>query len=127
VINYYPPKAIFDLLPGAINLACMTFCVTGITTMISSGMRDRWITLAVSTGFFILEMLIKLVARVWSGGQWLYYVTILTRFEPQELVLVNDPTGHVALRYNLTLIGLGLACYAVAIVVFNRRDIPGPR
>jgi ABC-type transport system involved in multi-copper enzyme maturation permease subunit len=38
-----------------------------------------------------------------------------------------DTAGRNALRDDLTLLGLGLACYVVAAVIFNRRDIPGPR
>jgi ABC-2 type transport system permease protein len=127
LIDYYPPGSIMTLLPGAVNLACMLFCVTGITTMISAGIRDRWIALAISTGFYVFELLVKMVARVWPNGKWLFYFSFLTPFEPQELILASHPIGHVALRYNLTLVGIGLACYAVAIVIFNRRDIPGPR
>ena len=64
---------------------------------------------------------------MWSNGKWLFNFTFLSAFEPQEWILSAGNGSHVALRYNLTLIGLGLACYAVAVLVFNRRDIPGPR
>ena len=126
-VHFDPPLSLMAFLPGAINLACMTFCFTGITTMISAGLRDRWMAFAISGGFYIVQLIIKLVARMWPNGKWLFNLTFLTPFEPQELILATDPTSHAALRYNLTLIGLGLASYAVAVVIFNRRDIPGPR
>lgn len=126
-VHLDPPVVLGGFLPGAVNLACMTFCFTGITTMISAGLRDRWMAFAISGGFYIVEIVIKLVARMWADGKWLFYLSFLTPFEPQELILATDPAGHVALRYNLTLIGLGLASYLVAVVIFNRRDIPGPR
>jgi hypothetical protein len=126
-VHFDSPVPLRAFLPGAVNLACMTFCFTGITTMISAGIRDRWMAFAISGGFYIVEVVIKLVARMWPDGKWLFYLTFLSPFEPQELILATDPASHLALRYNLTLIGLGLASYAVAVVVFNRRDIPGPR
>ncbi len=126
-VRFDSPVAVMDFLPGAVNLACMTFCITGITTLISAGIRDRWMAFALAGGLYIAELVVKLVARMWPAGRWLFYLTFLTPFEPQELILASDPASHVALRCNLTLIALGLASYAVAVVVFNRRDIPGPR
>ncbi len=126
-VHFDPPVPLGDFFPGAVNLACMTFCFTGITTMISAGLRDRWMAFAISGGFYIVEIVIKLVARMWPNGKWLFNLTFLTPFEPQELILSTDPASHLALRYNLTLIALGLVSYVVAVVIFNRRDIPGPR
>ena len=105
----------------------MTFCFTAITTLVSSWGRDRWATIGVAGGFFIFSLIVKLVARMWSNGKWLFALTFLSNFEPQRLILLPDTTGHTALQYDLTLLGLGLACYAAAAVIFHRRDIPGPR
>jgi ABC-2 type transport system permease protein len=105
----------------------MTFCFTAVTTLVSSWGRDRWATVGVAGGFFIFSLIVKLIARMWVNGKRLFALSFLSAFEPQELILMPDATGHAALRYNLTLLGLGLACYVVAAVVFNRRDIPGPR
>jgi ABC-2 type transport system permease protein len=126
-VHLEQPVAVLAFLPGAVNLACMTFCFTGITTMVSAGIRDRWMALAIAGGFYIVELVIELIARMWAGGKWLFYLTFHSAFEPQQLILTAGKASHDALRYNLTLIGLGLACYAVAVLIFNRRDIPGPR
>jgi ABC-2 type transport system permease protein len=126
-VHFDTPIHVSEFLPGAVNLACMIFCFTGITTMISAGMRDRWMAFAISGGLYVVELVIKLVARMWPEGKWLFNFTFLTAFEPQEMILTSDPASHVALRCNLTLLTLGVASYAVAIVIFNRRDIPGPR
>jgi ABC-2 type transport system permease protein len=126
-VRFDSSVAAMDFLQGAVNLACMTFCVTGMTTVISAGIRDRWMAFALAGGFYVVELVIKLIARMWSNGKWLFEFTFLSAFEPQELILAADKSSHVALRYNLTLVGLGLACYAVAVLIFNRRDIPGPR
>ena len=121
------PVAVLGFLPAAANLACMTFCFTAMTTLISAGIRDRWMSFAIGGGFFIVQMVIDLVARMWPEGKWLFKLTFLSAFQPQELVLTAGADSGAGLRLDLTLIGLGLACYTVAIVIFNRRDIPGPR
>ena len=48
-------------------------------------------------------------------------------FEPQRLILEPDATGRTALQYDLTLLGIGLACYVAAAVITAWRDLPGPR
>jgi ABC-2 type transport system permease protein len=126
-VRFDSPVAMTEFLPGAVNLACMTFCVTAITTLISAGIRDRWMAFALSGGFYVVELVIKLIARMWPAGKWLFSLTFLSAFEPQELILGTNSGSHTALRYNLTLLGLGLLCYAAAVWIFNRRDIPGPR
>ena len=64
---------------------------------------------------------------MWPAGQWLFGLSFLSLFEPQELILMADHGGRTALEYNLVLLGIGLACYVAAAVIFCRRDIPGPR
>ena len=119
-----PPGRFF---PGAANLFAMIFCFTGVTTLISSWGRDRWRTVLWSGGFFVLSMVVKMVARMWPAGRWLEYFSFLSLFQPQELILMPDATAHTALRYNAALLALGLLCYVVAGVVFWRRDIPAAR
>jgi len=122
------PVTTKEFLPGAINLAAMTFCLTSITTLISSLSRDRWRTIAGGIAVLAVSFVIKMVARglVARGLPygWLNYLSFLSAFEPQELVLVP---GAPALRYDLALLGVGLACYLAAAVVFSRRDIPAAR
>ena len=77
----------------------------------------------------------KLVGIAVPGYSWLKYYTFLTAFEPQQLayrfwpkVLAAEATEswNILIQYNAILIGLGLAAYAVATVVFTRRDLPAP-
>jgi ABC-2 type transport system permease protein len=126
-VHFEQPVRASALLPGAVNLFCMIFCFTAITTLVSSWSRDRWATIGVAGGFFIFSLIVKLIARMWPAGKWLFGLSFLSPFEPQELILLPDPSGRTAGQYNLTLLGLGLACYVAAAVIFSRRDIPGPR
>ncbi len=126
-VHFEHPPAPAAFLPGSINLFCMTFCFTAITTLVSSWGRDRWATIGIAGGFFIFSLILKLVARMWPLGKWLFDLSFLTPFEPQELILMPNFGGRTAVQYDLTLLGLGLACYVAAAVIFGRRDIPGPR
>jgi ABC-2 type transport system permease protein len=126
-VNLGVSVAARQFVPGAINLFSMTFCLTGATTLVSSCSRDRWRTIFTALGFFVVSFILKMVARVWRQGWWLSYLTFLSLFQPQELILMPETAKAAALRYNLSLIGLGLLCYAAAGVILTRRDIPAAR
>lgn len=121
--------AVASFLPGAINLACMTFCLGGLTALFSAGGRDRWRTVCWAAGLFAVSLVVKLVARMWEHGHWLSYLSFLTAFEPQLLVVHADAAGawREALRYDGTLLGIGVAAYLAAAAYLTLRDIPTPR
>ncbi|NQU25900.1 MAG: ABC transporter permease subunit [Candidatus Nealsonbacteria bacterium] len=114
-------------VPGAVNLFCMTFCLTGITTAVSSMNRDRWRTIVISGGIYLVEVLIEVVRNAWPGGDWLKFFTFLSVFQPQSLILETDKAGLPDLTYNGTLIAIGVAAYAVAVVALTCRDIPAAK
>jgi ABC-2 type transport system permease protein len=112
-------------VPGAVNLFAMIFCMTGLTTLLSSWDRDRWRTILWAGGLFIASSILKFVARLWEGGAWLRYLSFLSGFEPQRLILLPpEESAPMAWQYNGTLLGLGLAGYLIAAAVFTYRDIP---
>jgi ABC-2 type transport system permease protein len=114
-----------QFLPGVLNLFSMTFCVAGLTALISSWDRSRWRTILVAGGFFAASSIVKMISRLWEPGAWLKYLSCLTPFEPQKLILLDpEITRPMAWHYNATLLVLGLAAYAAAAIVFSRRDIP---
>lgn len=112
-------------LPGVLNLFAMTFCLAGLTALCSSWERSRWRTILLAGGFFTVSSVVKMVARLWEPGAWLRYLSFLTAFEAQKLILLEpEVTRPLAWSYNATLLGLGLAGYILAAIVFTRRDIP---
>lgn len=125
-IDFSNPPGARQFLPGAWNLFAMTFCFTGITAFVSSWNRDRWRTISLAGGFFILSLMLKYISRMWADGDWLGYFSFLTLFKPQELILMSSSAGWPGMTSDLTLIGVGLICYATAAVIFWRRDIPAP-
>ena len=126
-VRFHDPPAIALFWPGVANLFAMTFCLTGVATLISSFNRDRWRTIALSGGFFVVSLILKIILRMWPGGWWLHYLTFLSLFQPQELILLSGESDSPAMRYDLTLLGLGVIAYVAAGVVFWRRDIPASR
>jgi len=119
--------ALATFLPGAVNLFFMTFAFTGITMLVSACSRDRWHVMAIAGGVFIASLIVKMVARLWSAGEWLGYFSFLSAFEPQQLVLMAGQAEPSALECNATLLGLGLACYLAAGAALWYRDIPAAK
>ncbi|HQU41525.1 MAG: hypothetical protein B7Z73_04895 [Planctomycetia bacterium 21-64-5] len=111
-------------VPAALNLFAATFFLTAATTLVSAGDNQRWRTLGIVGAFYVVELILKIVARMAPKFTWLMYATFLGAFEPQTLVVYPERAWHISLRYDGTLIGLGLAAYVVAAIVFSRRDIP---
>jgi ABC-2 type transport system permease protein len=122
------PIQLERLLPGVWNLAAMTFCLAGLTTLLSALDHNRWRTVLLAGGLFIVSTIVKLVSKMWEHGAWMKYLTFLTAFEPQRLSLLPpDVTHPMAWWYNSALVATGLAGYAAAAIVFSYRDIPAPR
>jgi len=115
-----------QFLPGTMNLFGLTFAMSGLTAFCSSWDHNRWRTMALAVGFYVVSFLLWLVARVWQTAWWLKYLTFLTAFEPQRLILLPDSQA-IAWHYNGVLLALGLAGYVVAAVILTFRDIPQPR
>lgn len=127
LVKFEEPVSVWRLLPGAANLFCLTFCVTDITTLVSSLGRDRWRTIAIAGGIYVAEFIIDMVRRIWTHGAWLKYGTLLSAFRPQEMIFL--PAGQRAMIWQCdgVLIALGLVCYLLAAVALARRDIPAAR
>jgi ABC-2 type transport system permease protein len=110
--------------PGAVNLACMIICVHALTVFLSSWISNRWRTILIAIGIFILSFILEMTGRLWTGGFWLRYVSFLRAFQPQELILATGTTPLTAYIYNGSLLIVALAFYLLAAFLFWRRDIP---
>ncbi|NLX96432.1 MAG: ABC transporter permease subunit [Rhodopirellula sp.] len=125
-VKFHGTVTLAPFLSGSTNLFAMTFCLAGATAFLSAFEHDRWRTIWRAGVFFVLSLIVKLVARMWPDGRWLGWFSFLSAFEPQTLILSRDGWGQT-IRYDLTLVALGLACYIAAALVFWYRDIPVPR
>ncbi len=124
-------------VPAALNLFAMTVFLAGLSTMVSSASSLRARTIGIVGAFYAVSMVVKIVSRMVPSFSWLTYVTFFTPFEPQLLVAdleqawsfwALDGSDQIlgGLGYDSILIGLGLIGYAIAAIVFSRRDLPAP-
>jgi ABC-2 type transport system permease protein len=115
---------LLKFFPGVINLFSLMFCLTGITTFISTWTRDRWRTVFIAVGVFLVSFILELVGRSWEKGGWLEYFTFMSQFHPQEFILIPGKAGWPMIRSNGILLALGLISYLIAAIIFWRRDVP---
>jgi len=132
-----------NIFPGAFNLACFGFCLAGISTLVSAFDRYRWRTIGLVTGFYVVQMVLKLLGMAIKEVSWMRQITIFTPYEPQKFIAaavhtpqdawslaLYDSAGRFLepgpLGYNLILVTLGVICYLAAGVVFHKRDLPAP-
>jgi hypothetical protein len=115
-----------QFIPSAMNLFGFMFFLAGFSTFVSAFGRDRRRTVGLLAGFYLVQLVMKIVARAAPSCGWLLYGTFLGAFEPQSLA-IHPETAWAELAWrNGCLIGLGIAAYAAAAAVFCRRDLPAP-
>jgi len=114
-----------DYLPAALNLFAVTFFLSAFTTMVGSWQRSRWKAIGIAGAFCVIELILKIIARLSPDLHWLVYTTYLGAFEPGWFL--DEFNGWtLAWQYSGLLFGLGLVCYTIAAVIFSRRDLPAP-
>lgn len=131
------PVTAGQFVPAAVNLFSLTACLAGLTTLVSSFGRERWGTLGAVGVIYVIELSLKVVARVNLSLNWLLKLTFFTAFEPQ--VVASDPGrawswwintsegGEFGpMAYHGLLLGLAALSYLLATWIFARRDVPAP-
>jgi ABC-2 type transport system permease protein len=132
------PVSASAFVPAALNLFAITVFLAGLSTLVSSAANYRSHVIGLVGACYAVSMIVKIVGRLAPGWGWLGYGSFFTPFEPQ--LLVADPErawrywAHATdgalelggLGYDSILIGLGLAGYLAAAVIFYRRDLPAP-
>jgi ABC-2 type transport system permease protein len=129
--------------PAALNLFALGFFLAGLTTLLSACDRYRWRTIGLAAGFYVVEVLIKVLSVATDRLSGLSRLTVFSAYEPQRMVswAVHQPDqawnvwlpgaagrglAWGPLGYDLILLGLGTAAYIAAGWVFQRRDLPAP-
>jgi beta-exotoxin I transport system permease protein len=131
------PVEIRVFVPAALNLLSLTVFLAGISTMVSSASDIRSRTIGIVGSFYALSLIAKAIGLAAPGYHWLKYTSFFTPFEPQVLVSNatfawsfsvrgERPFELGGLGYDCLLVGLGLAAYLAASVIFWRRDLPAP-
>jgi ABC-2 type transport system permease protein len=109
-----------------------------MAALLSSCDSQRWRTVGLMTGWYVLATICEIVGRVADGWQWLKYVSLLTAYAPEAMVSRSNEAWSV-LTYqdgsisglglggcSLLLLAIGLSCYLAGAVIFNRRELPAP-
>lgn len=118
--------AFANFIPAAGNLFALTFFLAAVSSMISACESYRWRAIGIMGGFYMVQLVIKVIGRLAPKFDWLMYGTFLGAFEPQVMAVSPERAWELTLRYDGTLIGLGLAAYVAAAIIFCRRDLPAP-
>jgi len=121
-----------------LNLFTRTVCLAGMAGLFSSCDSQRWRTVGLMTGWYVLATICEIVGRIADGWQWLQYASFLRAYVPEAMVARPDEAWSV-LAYrdgslvglglgggSLLLLALGLLCYLAGAIIFSRRELPAP-
>ena len=132
-----------ELAPGSVALFSYGFFVAGFAAWMSSWDRFRWRTIGLTIGFLIFQSTLLYFGISSASLGVLQWFTILSAYNPERNIaaistesgawwqwIEYSPDGEAlglgCLGSNLVLLGLGAACYALAMRTFVRRDLPAP-
>ncbi len=113
-------------LPAVGNTMAFGFFLAGATTAVSAADRYRWRTIGIVCGVFLVQKIIEIVSLMVERFAWLKPYTFFSLFKAPMFVTEPDKVSTLFWQFNGILIGLGLAGYVLAAVIFSRRDLPAP-
>ena len=126
LVEYPTPIHATTFLPATLNLMSFTIFLSALTSLFSSCHRYRWQTISWVGGVYIVQLILKIVSRAHEDLNFLAYLTFFGSFEPAVLGSGVGDVIELSLRYDGTLIGLGILAFFGASSVFCRRDLPAP-
>ena len=59
-IDFGEAVSVGQFMPGSVNLFCLMFFMTGVTTFISSWNRNRWRVISLAAGYYVISVIIEL-------------------------------------------------------------------
>lgn len=123
------------------HLFAFGFFILALATLISSMDRYRWRTVGTVVGIYLVQVVMYALGLVSETLSWMLSLTFLSCYKPQHMTalvekesanapwsLTDTPQDFVfpPLAYPLILLAIGLLFYAIATVIFKRRDLPAP-
>src|SRR5205814_2403359 len=109
-----------DFLPGSLNVLAFTVFLAILAALVSSWQRYRWQTICWVGGFFIVELIIKIVSRASPKLEWLVYTTFFGAYEPSIVAAQPERALALSLRYDGLLFGLAAVAFIVGALIFCR-------
>lgn len=125
------------------NLFAFSLFILSLSTLLSAVDRYRWRTIGFVVSFYVLELLLLLLAKATPSMAWCHALTFFTLYQPDGIVhlMSGDPAAAWALTYphskfwytdlgplgiSLVLIAMASVCFVAAGWWFQRRDLPAP-
>ena len=114
-------------LPALLSVAPLVFAVSGLTMALSAAGRSRNRVLGIAVIVALAMFLVNLVGQLWPPMEWMRPLTLFYYYQPQPMILKSDWYTMADVWGRLgVLAGLGTAGYALALLIFTRRDLPAP-
>ncbi|HJZ68263.1 MAG TPA: ABC transporter permease subunit [Blastocatellia bacterium] len=110
------PRLILSL---AINLAALMLCWNAIAMAIGSASRRRSVAGGLAGILALTTFLLDYVARAWEPAEHVAWLSPFRYYSPFEM-LMGNPLSTTNL---LVLVGIAAGSFALAYVLFARRDI----
>jgi len=110
------PRLISSL---ATNLGLLVLCWGGIAMAVGSASRRRSVAGALAGLLALATFLLDYVGRAWQPAESLAWLSPFRHYSPFELLMGKElSTTNI-----LVLAGIAVAGFALAYLVFSRRDI----
>ncbi len=116
------PPGLRVVLRPAINLAAIGFTVYGYALFLGAVDIVRWRPIMIATVATLAGFILHVVANIPSLEEWKWMdkLSIFKAYNPVELVVKGD-----TFAFNTGILsGIGAVAIALALIVFNRRDLP---
>jgi ABC-2 type transport system permease protein len=126
VVALPEPVSAVEFLPGSLNALAFTVFLSTFTALLSSCQRYRWQTISWVGGFYIVELILKIVSRASPKVDWLAYTTFFGAYEPSTIAALPEQALELSLRYDGLLFGLAAVAFIAGALIFCRRDLPAP-
>ncbi|WDQ15399.1 ABC transporter permease subunit [Rhodopirellula sp. P2] len=123
------------------HLFAFGFFLLGLSACFSSLDRYRWRTIGAVMTVYVIQLIMYGLGKAAEPLAFLQGMSFFNCYKPQQMTsLIRDGSlwspwslsvpldgGWLPpLGYPMLLLGLGVACYMIALVVFTRRDLPAP-
>lgn len=113
----WPSASLIDALVK--NLGLLMLCWSGVAMAIGAGSRRRGVAGAIAGFLALAAFLLDYVGRLWKPAEGIAWLSPFRYYSPMDLMMGNPlPARHLAV-----LAAIALAGFAIAYVVFLRRDI----
>jgi ABC-2 type transport system permease protein len=126
VVELESPVRVEPYLYCALNLFAFGFFLAGGTTLLSSMDRYRWRTIGIAAGIVVVEKIVEIIGQSVPRLRWLEWYSFFTAYRPPRFITQPEIADQLAWETNGLLIGLGMAGYLAAAILFCRRDLPAP-